>query len=48
MPFFEFFQLVHSGNEEGHNATPDKHIRQLVEYVCNRLRSEYEKVKHFS
>jgi hypothetical protein len=35
-PFFGFFRLDHSGTEEGHNATPDKHIPQLVEYVCNR------------
>ena len=35
MPFFGFFRLDHSGTEEGHNATPDKHIPQLVEYVCN-------------
>jgi hypothetical protein len=47
MPFPGFFRLDHSGTEKGHNATHDKHIPQLVEYVCNRLRSVYEKVKHF-
>ena len=47
MLFFGFFRLDHSGSEEGHNATPDKHILQLVEFVYNRLRSGYVKVKHF-